>query len=79
MENVDTPGGTKTNRPVRVRDVKTAKRCLGNIIMQVQKGEVLNETARLLTYCLSVYVSICKDGEFEARLLALEKTKTGKK
>lgn len=79
MKNGSTPGGTPTNRPVRVRNVQTAKRCLGNIIMQVQKGEVLNETARLLTYCLSVYVSICKDGEFEARIAALEQQKEGKR
>lgn len=63
------PGG----RPVMVRDVRTAKRLLGKIILQIQRGQILSETARLLTYCLSTYVSICKDHEFEDRLEEIEK------
>jgi hypothetical protein len=70
MRNTDTP--TPAKRPIKVRDVRTAKRLLSNIILQVQKNEILSETARLLVYCLSTYVSICKDSDFETRLVTIE-------
>jgi hypothetical protein len=66
------PPGGAISRPVRIRDVQSAKRLLSRVIMQIQRGEVEDGKARLLTYCLSVYVGICKDNDFEIRLKAIE-------
>ena len=58
--------------PIKVTNLKSARRLLSRLIYQLQTGEVENQTAKDLTYLLISYVNIFKAYEFEQRLLKLE-------
>jgi len=47
-------------KPIRVRDSKSAKRLLGRLIVQMQRGEVLSEAAKDMTYLINTFISLMK-------------------
>jgi hypothetical protein len=65
MENLPKKIKTKqpTQRPIRVRDVKTASRLMGKIILQIQRDEINHDKAKLLIYALGAYVNISKQND----------------
>lgn len=58
--------------PIKVNNLKSARRLLSRLIYQLQTGEVENQTAKDLTYLLISYVNVFKTYEFEQRLIKLE-------
>lgn len=63
---------TPTPTPIRVTNLRAAKRLLSRLIYQLQSGEIQGTTAKDLTYLLSVFVNIFKQMELEERLNLLE-------
>ena len=59
-------------RPVRVNNVKQAKKLLSKLIYGLQTGEIDSRKAKDLTYLLSVFITVVKETEFDERLKALE-------
>jgi hypothetical protein len=57
---------------IRIKTLKDARRLLGKLIYEFQKGNIHNQDAKDLTYMLISYVAILKDSELEERLIALE-------
>jgi hypothetical protein len=70
------PGaGRPTKRPVRVRDVRSARKVLSRIILELQRGPAerdTRDTYRLLVYSLSVFAQMYQDAELEERICGLE-------
>jgi len=64
---------TPTPKPIKVTNLRAAKRLLSRLIYQLQSGEIQGTTAKDLTYLLSVFVNLFKQMEFEQRLEMLEK------
>lgn len=60
-------------RPVKVNNVKQAKKLLSKLIYGLQTGEIEGRKAKDLTYLLSVFITIVKETEFDERLKELEK------
>ena len=59
-------------RPVKVNNVKQAKKLLSKLIYGLQTGEIDSRKAKDLTYLLSVFITVVKETEFDERLKALE-------
>jgi hypothetical protein len=59
-------------RPVRVRDLRSAKRLLSRLISQLQRAEVEPVYAKDLTYLLSVFIGLVRGSELEDRVRKLE-------
>ncbi len=60
---------------VRIRDIRSCKRLLGRLIVQLQKGEIGETTAKTLCFLLTSYAQIASASDFEERLAKLEKLK----
>ena len=65
------------DRPVKVTNVKQAKKLLSKLIYGLQTGEIEGRKAKDLTYLLSVFITIIKETEFEKRLNELESKLSG--
>ena len=63
----------KTPPAIAVRDLRGAKRLLGRIILQLQKGEIEESKSKTLAYLLTVFIEICSASDFEKRIQKLEK------
>lgn len=61
-----------SQKPIKVTNVKQARRLLSKLIYGLQTGEVTGDNARTLTYLLISFVNIFKQYEFERRLNSLE-------
>jgi len=61
-----------TPAPIKVNNVKTAKRLLSRLIYQLQAGDIHGQKAKDLCYLLSVYIQIFTQSELEDRINALE-------
>ncbi len=59
-------------KPVRVRNLKDAKKLLGRLLVGFQRGEIQGEDARTLCHIISTYIQLVKDVELEARIAELE-------
>lgn len=68
--NAGTPPGAM--RPVFVRDIRGAKRLLGRLIVQFQRGTVDSQKARTMAYLLSTFCEICNHSDIEGRIKLLE-------
>ena len=62
----------KAKPAIKITNLKSAKRLLGRLIYDLQRGTVSSQLAKDLTYLLNVYVNIFKVYENELRLLELE-------
>jgi len=60
-------------RPIRVNNVKQARKLLSRLIYGLQKGEISGRTAKDLCYLLSVFISIVRETETEERITELER------
>ena len=58
--------------PIRVNNLKSAKRLLSRLIYELQSGAITSQLAKDLTYLLNVYVTTFKTYENELRLTELE-------
>lgn len=58
--------------PIRISNVRDAKRLLARLIREFQKGRIEDRWAKTLTYIVTSYVSVAKDTEIEERLQRLE-------
>lgn len=58
-------------KAIRVKDSKSAKRLLSRLIVQIQREEVLNETAKDLTYLVNSFISLMKYAEEEKEISEL--------
>ncbi|MCL4550574.1 MAG: hypothetical protein M1495_18640 [Bacteroidetes bacterium] len=47
-------------KAIRVRDTKSAKRLLSRLIVQIQRSEVMSDTAKDLTYLLNSFIALMK-------------------
>jgi hypothetical protein len=78
MKNKNLPAikNNKSNKgeilPIKVTNLKAAKRLLSRLIFNLQKGEIENQTAKDLTYLLTSYVNIFKQYELEKRIEEIE-------
>jgi hypothetical protein len=70
--SIDKNDATTQKRPVMVRNVKTASRLMGRILLEIQKDQIGGEKAKLLIYGLSHFVNIHRDHVLEGRVEALE-------
>jgi hypothetical protein len=59
--------------PVRVRDLKGAKRLLSRLIWDLQRGAIKGQQAKDLCYLLSTFIMLVRDFELEQKLIRLEK------
>ncbi len=73
LQTIDNTNLTGSYIPIKVNNLKSARRLLSRLIHQLQTGEVENKTAKDLTYLLISFVNVFKAHEFEQRLEALEK------
>ncbi len=71
-ETANSPGISVMEKPVRVKNLKDAKKLLGRLLVAFQRGEIGGRDAKDLAYLLSVWVQIVKDVELEERLKNLE-------
>jgi len=72
LQTIDNKNLTGGYIPIKVNNLKSARRLLSRLIYQLQTGEVKNQTAKDLTYLLISYVNVFKAYEFEQRLEKLE-------
>ena len=68
-----------TLKPIRVNNLKSAKRLLSKLIYDLQIGNIDSKLAKDLTYLVSVYVNIFKEYDLEKKLDQLEKQLDTKK
>lgn len=62
-----------TNMPaIKVSDLNSCRRLFTRMITLIQKEEIGDKQARLLTYVLSAFVNVFKEAEFEERIKKLE-------
>lgn len=59
-------------RPIRVNDLKSAKRLLSKLILELQTGALESPKAKDLCYLVTSYVNVYKIVDVEARILDLE-------
>lgn len=59
--------------PIKVTNLKNAKRLLSRLIYDLQAGMIENQTAKDLTYLLVSYVNVFKQYEIEQRIDEIEK------
>ncbi|MFH1051554.1 MAG: hypothetical protein V1779_11580 [bacterium] len=62
---IDTP--VNTQYPVKVKDIRTARRLMSRIILQFQQGKISSLEAKTITYLLQNFVSICREAREEQR------------
>lgn len=55
-------------RAIRVKDSRSAKRLLSRLIVQIQRGEIFNETAKDLTYLLNSFIALMKFSDEEREI-----------
>jgi len=67
----DTPRGGRS-RPVAVVDIRSAKRLMSRLLIQIQRDIITSEKARLLFYGIQTFTSVIRDSELEQRVVALE-------
>jgi hypothetical protein len=60
------------NKPIKIKNIRDAKRLLSRLIYHLQIGTVENQTAKDLCYLTICYINVIKELEFEARLKNLE-------
>ncbi|MCH7972539.1 MAG: hypothetical protein IH949_01375 [Bacteroidetes bacterium] len=72
LQAIDNKNLKGSYTPIKVTNLKNARRLLSRLIYQLQTGEVANQTAKDLTYLLISYVNVFKAYEFEQRLIKLE-------
>ena len=58
--------------PVKIRQLKDAKRLLSKLITEFQKGTIKSREAKDLCYLIVSYVNIAKDIDLEERIKSLE-------
>lgn len=58
--------------PLKVTNLKNAKRLLSKLIYELQAGTIDNQTAKDLTYLLVSFVNVFKQYEMEKRISELE-------
>jgi len=71
------PSLSLEEKPIRVRNLKDAKKLLGRLLVAFQRKEVDNRDAKDLAYLVSVYVQVLKDAELEQRIAKLEEKTNG--
>jgi len=59
--------------PIKVTNLKNAKRLLSKLIYELQAGTIEGQRAKDLCYLLISYVNVFKSYEIENRLTELEK------
>jgi hypothetical protein len=59
-------------RPIRVGNLKDAKKLLARLLVAFQRGEIDGRDAKDLAYLLSVFIQLAKDVELEERVKQLE-------
>ncbi len=47
-------------KAIRVKDTKSAKRLLSRLIVQIQRDEIISDTAKDLTYLLNSFIALMK-------------------
>ena len=74
MQLIETKQVTSTllGKPVKIRQLKDAKRLLSKLITEFQKGTINGRAAKDLTYLVISFVQIAKDIDLEDRIQALE-------
>lgn len=65
-------------RPIKVRNLRSAKRLLSRLITQLQAGQITGQDAKDLTYLLSVFVMLVRDHELEERIESVEAALKGR-
>ena len=55
-------------KAIRVKDTKSAKRLLSRLIVQLQRGEVINDTAKDLTYLINSFIALMKFAAEESEI-----------
>ncbi|HMN16294.1 MAG TPA: hypothetical protein PKD03_01645 [Ignavibacteriaceae bacterium] len=73
IENNKLKGSYTPNVPVKVTNLKAAKRLLAKLIYDLQTDKIDNQKAKDLTYLLVSYVNIFKQYELELRIEEIEK------
>lgn len=66
-------GSYTSDTPVKVTNLKAAKRLLAKLIYDLQTDKIDNQKAKDLTYLLVSYVNIFKQYELELRIEQIEK------
>ena len=66
--NKDLTKPSLNEKPVIVKDVKTAKRLLSRLISEYQTGGVNETYCKTLCYMLNVFISIEKELETQQRI-----------
>lgn len=61
-----------SKRPIKVKDLKSARRLLSRLIIELQADSIESRKAKDLTYLVNSYVQIFKDSQLEARISELE-------
>jgi hypothetical protein len=59
-------------KPIRISKVRDARRLLGKLILEFQKGNIANQDAKDLCYLVTSYVNVAVQSDFEERLQQLE-------
>ena len=67
----NTPPSLK-EKPIRVRNLKDAKKLIGRLLVAFQREEIDGRNAKDLAYLLTVFIQIVKDVELDERLTKLE-------
>lgn len=60
------------DKPIRISKVRDARRLLGKLILEFQKGNIANQDAKDLCYLVTSYVNVAVQSDFEERLQKLE-------
>ena len=60
-------------KPVDVRTAQQARRLMGKLIREFQKGVISGKDAKNLSYLVVVYLTACRQDEIEQRVKLLEK------
>jgi hypothetical protein len=57
-----------TPKPIKVTNLKTAKRLLSKLIYDLQINQIDSKLAKDLTYLVSVFVNIYKESDLETKI-----------
>ncbi len=60
------------SKPIRISNLRDARRLLGRLIYEFQKGTIVNQDAKDLCYLVISFCQVLKDCEFEERITNLE-------
>ena len=72
LQIVETKKLVNSYTPIKVTNLKNAKRLLSKLIYELQAGTIDNQTAKDLTYLLVSFVNVFKQYEMERRISELE-------